>query len=305
MPVARGLEQLRFIPACAGNAASASGSSPFQPVHPRVRGERATASALSVRLAGSSPRARGTLLRDDGTLWLNRFIPACAGNAPRNQSASGDGAVHPRVRGERFGAPFFGLPLTGSSPRARGTRQHVIESGSPSRFIPACAGNATARRRPHRPSTVHPRVRGERIVTVETVDPIGGSSPRARGTHLVTCRHRLLPRFIPACAGNASRPEIMRVGGSVHPRVRGERLAPLAALGMLVGSSPRARGTHRAPSADRHGRRFIPACAGNAPIRIFPIMARSVHPRVRGERTRSTDARSIVAGSSPRARGTR
>ncbi len=52
----------RFIPAWAGNADVSNGWHPRRAVHPRVGGERSHSLFMSVRLCGSSPRGRGTLL---------------------------------------------------------------------------------------------------------------------------------------------------------------------------------------------------------------------------------------------------
>jgi len=52
---------LRFIPACAGNAPSPLAISLFATVHPRRRGERLSIQKRNVRSTGSSPHARGTL----------------------------------------------------------------------------------------------------------------------------------------------------------------------------------------------------------------------------------------------------
>jgi len=51
---------LRFIPACAGNAAIRWRGSPSGSVHPRVCGERWWTASVSAPLLGSSPRVRGT-----------------------------------------------------------------------------------------------------------------------------------------------------------------------------------------------------------------------------------------------------
>ena len=50
--------------------------------------------------------------------------------------------------------------------------------------------------------------------------------------------------------------------------------------------------------------RFIPACAGNTDERRVQTRGRAVHPRVRGEHVTTTNGSQLVAGSSPRARGT-
>ena len=71
----------RFIPACAGNAASISLAASRWAVHPRMRGERVAWGAILVVRAGSSPHARGTLAKFALKYPERRFIPACAGNA--------------------------------------------------------------------------------------------------------------------------------------------------------------------------------------------------------------------------------
>ena len=91
----------RFIPACAGNASRTWSSSNRTPVHPRVCGERCYKAMDRGRKNGSSPRVRGTRSWIDYDFWPDRFIPACAGNAPATESQCRPLAVHPRVCGER------------------------------------------------------------------------------------------------------------------------------------------------------------------------------------------------------------
>ena len=55
--------QIRFIPACAGNALLPVVPSPLPPVHPRMRGERGVEVCLKDTTPGSSPPARGTPAR--------------------------------------------------------------------------------------------------------------------------------------------------------------------------------------------------------------------------------------------------
>ena len=87
--------QLSFV-FCGENATDGSS--------PRVRGTLRD-SRHAMCLAGSSPRVRGTRLGERPLIVVQRFIPACAGNAAPARS--------------------------GLTPDER-------------RFIPACAGNATA-----------------------------------------------------------------------------------------------------------------------------------------------------------------
>ena len=135
----------RFIPACAGNASRpAAGSRPCA-VHPRMRGERQRENDHAPRDDGSSPHARGT--------------------RGQIQGGASRGSVHPRMRGERPGSPFDRRGEDGSSPHARGTRRVSHRCRADSRFIPACAGNAYPLPSTKRLKLVHPRMRGERLLT--------------------------------------------------------------------------------------------------------------------------------------------
>ncbi len=152
------------------------------------------------------------------------------------------------------------------------------------RFIPACAGNSKRKRFTHDISSVHPRVRGEQRSFEVFAETRHGSSPRARGTVPRSSVDQPSQRFIPACAGNRTRPSASAALSTVHPRVRGEQGQQGDRIVMSAGSSPRARGTAALPHRVAGVFRFIPACAGN----------------------RESDTRSLSAnsGSSPRARGT-
>ena len=215
----------RFIPACAGNARTPGGAAGTGAVHPRMRGERASSSVACVYTVGSSPHARGTRLCGPHTASLCRFIPACAGNAARHDGTRRRTTVHPRMRGERRGCADRRPARAGSSPHARGTLWVSHESEAHGRFIPACAGNAPAWSRLSTGFPVHPRMRGERFVAA-WCDALGrGSSPHARGTPSYKPASMTHVRFIPACAGNAFPNPSHRPGKTVHPRMRGERVA--------------------------------------------------------------------------------
>ena len=254
---------------------------------------------------GSSPRVRGTRREAARRGTSRRFIPACAGNAARGVAALESSTVHPRVCGERPLAPGKAAPVAGSSPRVRGTLRRGLRLRLRLR--------------------VHPRVCGERDANRLHGPRRAGSSPRVRGTppgrgpSLGRCR------FIPACAGNAPQPRSGSRPAPVHPRVCGERgVRPVLVLGHR-GSSPRVRGTRRTRGRLNARRRFIPACAGNAPRRgrtcrsagrFIPACAGNacssasatapppVHPRVCGERLQGLSIPPWRSGSSPRVRGT-
>ena len=213
-----------------------------------------------------------------------RFIPACAGNACSGRFPRFPPAVHPRMRGERRKINRHSGVAAGSSPHARGTRVGERVGNRNPRFIPACAGNARRVSAAFRPTSVHPRMRGERNPKDIGVMLQDGSSPHARGTRNIDTPRVTCSRFIPACAGNAkTSPTTSRVP-PVHPRMRGERRVRCPLTKYYAGSSPHARGTLLGGGWHR--------------------LCSTVHPRMRGERL--FQAVSIVSGggSSPHARGT-
>ena len=206
--------------------------------------------------------------------------------------------------GERERPPLGRRAITGSSPRVRGTGSRPGPLRPARRFIPACAGNGSTRRRSGPRGTVHPRVCGERREQNEQEQSYDGSSPRVRGTVARSAERRRLRRFIPACAGNGGADRCEPPPCSVHPRVCGERVRIEGEPGRERGSSPRVRGTAPIPGCTPGETRFIPACAGNGLTLPSPSSPRTVHPRVCGERLDPGDDQGQEFGSSPRVRGT-
>ena len=233
---------------------------------------------------GSSPHARGTLAKMRPFRSMSRFIPACAGNAPFGGSSTGEKAVHPRIRGERFDRENLKATSSGSSPHTRGTRRSATVGTAYGRFIPAYAGNANNTRGAAGQHAVHPRMRGERL--------------RACGLWPSSIR------FIPAYAGNACPEPVARPSLPVHPRIRGERITLMENPHASAGSSPHTRGTPGNGRRDGRQVRFIPAYAGNASASRWQQSCPTVHPRIRGERTGAARGNLIAGGSSPHTRGT-
>ena len=174
--------------------------------------------------------------------------------------------------------------MNGSSPHTRGTRPRRPARQRSERFIPAYAGNA------------------ESFPISWSRPP--GSSPHTRGTRLECSRSNAGRRFIPAYAGNASAISRLARSDSVHPRIRGERLAQSGDPDYKFGSSPHTRGTHVRSHRYALPLRFIPAYAGNAWVRYIWTRTRPVHPRIRGERMSRAMQDPSGSGSSPHTRGT-
>ena len=92
----------RFIPACAGNRTCWETWLTPSMVHPRVCGEQRLSRRVGFAVFGSSPRVRGTARGQVVFAYLDRFIPACAGNRDRAAPLLQPGTVHPRVCGEQL-----------------------------------------------------------------------------------------------------------------------------------------------------------------------------------------------------------
>ena len=273
-------------------------------VHPRMRGERHLVTRMDPCQDGSSPHVRGTPTAPEAETLRSRFIPACAGNAHPLRACIRCQSVHPRMREERTRGRPISEERIGSSPHTRGTRRPRVRSHKTRRFIPACAGNAAGADPRTGPASVHPRMRGERVRWAAAPSSISGSSPHVRG--MPACRFNNIDpdRFIPACAGNASRISATCSATPVHPRMCGERIRWYQPKSGKHGSSPHARGTLQEDRGTRPCRRFIPACAGNATGRPFESYRPAVHPRIRGERHNVTSSSFLEFGSSPHTRGT-
>jgi len=90
-----------------------------------------------------------------------------------------------------------------------------------------------------------------------------GSSPRMRGTRLITLMLATTRGIIPAYAGNTFRHSGSCSGSGDHPRVCGEHIENPKITPRLMGSSPRMRGTQERQRPRRERRGIIPAYAGN------------------------------------------
>ncbi len=120
------LPKSRSIPACAGQPRTAAHPGQAGAVDPRVRGAATIAPLGLICKKGRSPRARGSpaaVLLSNTTI---RSIPACAGQPFRSVSLNSMSAVDPRVRGAAWELLCVLTPLSGRSPRARGSPPHGL-----------------------------------------------------------------------------------------------------------------------------------------------------------------------------------
>ena len=188
-PLARGLRQnpgpralaQRIIPARAG----------FTP----------WAAFLARLTTGSSPLARGLLGDVDVEHGVLGIIPARAGFTPSSPSEPTRTRDHPRSRGVYACPALPAAGDTGSSPLARGLRDGGREHAAARRIIPARAGFTSPPNRQVHRRTDHPRSRGVYSPSSWRMPRRVGSSPLARGLHIVRVANLTVIRIIPARAG--------------------------------------------------------------------------------------------------------
>ena len=131
---------------------------------------------------------------------------------------------------------------TGPFPRVQGKDGneglHLRDGG----ITPACAGKSLPRSPATRAAQDHPRVCGEKMISLTSWLSKLGSPPRVRGKAWEECRACECPGITPACAGKRIDEATSLHHARDHPRVCGEKHAARSDAIKSVGSPPRVRG---------------------------------------------------------------
>ena len=213
------------------------------------------------------------------------------------------GSDHPRSRGVYSSTNLSSKRAAGSSPLARGLRDHDLADAQRAGIIPARAGFTGSAAIRARMSWDHPRSRGVYSPSPSPSRGADGSSPLARGLPGLATPSRRRAGIIPARAG-FTRPRNKRSAWwEDHPRSRGVYFCPWAQMTMRGGSSPLARGLQARGRRVDVQVRIIPARAGftrSGPVRGGQWQD---HPRSRGVYRDGLSRSRLLRGSSPLARG--
>ena len=119
----------RSIPACAGEAGGGGHHPDDDGVYPRVCGGSLPHYRRLGPAPGLSPRVRGKQRKRPISKFVERSIPACAGEASGwMRSACGE-KVYPRVCGGSSSSPSTSNRASGLSPRVRGKRGNAGTDG--------------------------------------------------------------------------------------------------------------------------------------------------------------------------------
>ena len=228
-PLARGLLIIKrraisdggIIPARAGFTSASPYYRSLQKDHPRSRGVYVTVNEDILRRAGSSPLARGLLIRVEIKYRQPGIIPARAGFTAPADRGTPTGPDHPRSRGVYgYAGQYFRTP-GGSSPLARGLLPHGHGGLARRGIIPARAGFTRVGAHDASVRRDHPRSRGVYIGQWTQGRAYDGSSPLARGLQRQPRKILLKVRIIPARAGFTMSNNTYGAPLSDHPRSRG------------------------------------------------------------------------------------
>ena len=130
----------------------------------------------------------------------------------------------------------------GSPPRVRGKVHSTVYADGSSRITPAYAGKRSRCTFVQRLRWDHPRVCGEKMVSMIPHRRSRGSPPRMRGKVVLSSENPLCRGITPAYAGK--RRSIGRLSQPTrdHPRVCGEKCSSVRSASHRRGSPPRVRG---------------------------------------------------------------
>ena len=298
----------RITPAWAGKSISQTSTMKPARDHPRVGGEKSLDKASYALNKGSPPRGRGKENPHRVTSPVGGITPAWAGKSQLTTLRTWSPRDHPRVGGEKL-PPNIKQPwIPGSPPRGRGKAvlREIIEDHTG--ITPAWAGKSPetgqtlladedhprvggekhSKAKQTGKTWDHPRVGGEKFLALISAIACLGSPPRGRGKVDGCSDSELDPGITPAWAGKSQQWPHMCGRSWDHPRVGGEKFVGIENSTAGIGSPPRGRGKGGSCSTGKSWRRITPAWAGKSLKQYVLTAARMDHPRVGGEKIRTS-----------------
>ena len=237
-----GCSPTRLIPAGAGQTGRTRGGPKWRWAHPRRCGADDRPEVKPHADGGSSPQVRGRLMVQDYAGGNSGLIPAGAGQTPLTLGQKGDTAAHPRRCGADSSTTSPPVNWTGSSPQVRGRPAMNACGCSPTRLIPAGAGQTGRTRGGPKWRWAHPRRCGADDRPEVKPHADGGSSPQVRGRLMVQDYAGGNSGLIPAGAGQTVAWISSRRRSRAHPRRCGADVPYAAPIHWGWGSSPQVRG---------------------------------------------------------------
>ena len=270
-----------------------------------MRGDHDGRKLTNNALDGSPPRAWGSPGYAATAAVPVRSTPTCVGITRWPAWSASPRPVHPHVRGDHYTTAFRLTLITGSPPRAWGSRVRILPILSRLRFTPTCVGITRKSPQSCGPATVHPHVRGDHEKELLKEHGADGSPPRAWGSHWAWAEPNHACRFTPTCVGITSTAWASASASSVHPHVRGDHFSTAKIEKPLSGSPPRAWGSLQEARSPERVIRFTPTCVGITSEWRIVYLPSAVHPHVRGDHAPVFACFGPMDGSPPRAWGSR
>ena len=174
-------EPLGITPACAGKSLWSPLLLILAEDHPRVCGEKDLELYRIMTTKGSPPRVRGKAGAAGPCTGGAGITPACAGKSCPPQAPTFTRQDHPRVCGEKPIFPSGAASTVGSPPRVWGKEENLAEDTLPTGITPAYAGKRPPAARWNSLAEDHPRVCGEKGLSMFWSLNHSGSPLRVRG----------------------------------------------------------------------------------------------------------------------------
>ena len=257
-------EKLRITPAHAGKRFTASVTTSQSRDHPRVCGEKFTRMSVVASMRGSPPRMRGKDVEMIGEIVDIRITPAYAGKSPARPVTGHWRWDHLRVCGEKRFRNVWSSRIVGSPPHVRGKGDAAHRCRPWLGITPAHAGKRLYYSCALATLEDHPRMCGEKQISVIFSRDKYGSPPRMRGKAFPDTVPIVGVGITPAYAGKSGEQSFREISTWDHPRVCGEKVIQVVPPAPQVGSPPRMRGKGREVDADLLHPGITPAYAGKS-----------------------------------------
>ena len=205
---------------------------------------------------------RGQILHD------HRITPAYAGKSPFEVRVILLREDHPRLCGEKTKAARRRLMGTGSPPPMRGKGYTDKSLTAMDRITPAYAGKSHFATQPEKYAWDHPRLCGEKPLSVSYSHHVPGSPPPMRGKVPRVYFSQTVYRITPAYAGKREEAKNYLRVEQDHPRLCGEKCGKAVGVHQGVGSPPPMRGKVFFFDSQHLRIRITPAYAGKRILRF-------------------------------------
>ena len=149
----------------------------------------------------------------------------------------------------------------------------------------------------------HPRICGEKLISVKGESRPVGSPPHMRGKAASPFAFTIFIRITPAYAGKSKCQVWHGQSREDHPRICGEKHGPPPRLPLFLGSPPHMRGKAAGRTRRRCYHGITPAYAGKSHCHPGQCGRNGDHPRVCGEKSLPPRPMRAQRGSPPRMRG--